>query len=280
MPALRMITTAALLTISTAAPLASQTIRGKLLDDRTEKPIEHASIVLIDATGETRDAAITDTTGNFTVRAREPGRYSLRARRIGYQSDTSPLLELNSGQVIDMDFLITVKPVELLPVTIEEKRMRNSRQQFVAGLDVRSLGSRLISPQKIKPLLARSRNAADVLRWQNIPGLWIVEGGTGETCVRLTRGRVAANGAGSITTRNDAEGGIENVRGALTPIESEDDRGCMAMYLDDARFTSLDDIDVETVEKMVVLLPNEAGGLFGTGSSKGVLLVYTRGTVK
>ncbi|MGI9076965.1 MAG: carboxypeptidase-like regulatory domain-containing protein [Gemmatimonadaceae bacterium] len=255
-------------------------IRGKLLDDRTEKPIELAQITLIDATGEARDVAVTDTAGDFTVRARRPGRYSLHARRLGYRSDTSPALDLSSGQVIDMDFLIAVRPVALLPVRIDEKRVRNSRAQFVAGLDVRSLGSRLIPPQKIQPLLARSRNAADILRWQNIPGLWIGEDGSGQTCARLTRGRVAANGAGTITARNDAEGGIENVRGAVTPLEAEDDRGCMAMYLDDSRFTSLDDVDVETVEKMVVLLPSEAGGLFGTGSSKGVLLVYTRGTLK
>ncbi|MBA3561003.1 MAG: carboxypeptidase regulatory-like domain-containing protein [Gemmatimonadaceae bacterium] len=280
MSALRTLSATVLLAVSAVAPAAAQIIRGKLLDDKTEKPIELAQITLIDSTGAARDAAVTDTAGDFTVRARQPGRYSLHARRLGYRADTSPPLELASGQVVDMDFLIAVRPVKLLPVRIDEKRVRNSRAQYVAGLDVRSLGSRLIPPQKIRPLLARSRNAADILRWQNIPGLWIGEDGSGQTCARLTRGRVAANGSGTFATRNDAEGGIENVRGAVTPTESEDDRGCMAMYLDDSKFSSLDDVDVETVEKMVVLLPSEAGGLFGTGSAKGVLLVYTRGTLK
>ncbi|MBC7790452.1 MAG: carboxypeptidase regulatory-like domain-containing protein [Anaerolineae bacterium] len=280
MSVLRLLSTTVLLAISGVVPAAAQMIRGKLLDDKTEKPIELAQITLVDATGEARDVAVTDTAGDFTLRARRPGRYSLHARRLGYRSDTSPALELDSGQVVDMDFLIAVRPVNLIPVRIDEKRIRNSRAQFVAGLDVRSLGSRLIPPQKIRPLLARSRNVADILRWQNIPGLWIDDDGSGNTCARLTRGRAAANGAGTTSTRVDIEGGIENVRPAVTSLESEDDRGCMAMYLDDSRFTSLDDVDVETIEKMVVLLPNEAGGLFGTGSAKGVLLVYTRGTLK
>ena len=260
MSALRTLSTAVLLAASVVPPTAAQVIRGKLLDDKSEKPIEHAQITLIDATGEARDVAVTDTAGDFTLRARQPGRYSLHARRLGYRSDTSPALELASGQVIDMDFLIAVRPVNLLPVRIDEKRIRNSRSQFVAGLDVRSLGSRLIPPQKIQPLLARARNAADVLRWQNIPGLWIGEDGMGQTCARLTRGRVEMNGSGATPTRLDAEGVPENIRAPASSVEPEDNRGCMAMYLDDSKFSSLDDVDIETVEKMLVLLPSEAGG--------------------
>ncbi len=51
----------------------------------------------------------------------------------------------------------------------------------------------------------------------------------------------------------------------------------MEIYVNDARALSLGDIDPQSVERIVVLKPSEAGALFGTGAALGVLLIYTLG---
>ena len=266
----------ALAALAAAAP--AQAIRGTLLDDKTERPIPLASILMRDSASLVVASATTDSLGNFELRAPRPGTYTLLARRIGYRTDVSPELSLAADQTIEMDFLIAVRPVTLTPVTVTEEQ-RSERRALVAGLDPRSLGSRLITPEKIEPIAARTSSVAEVLRWQNIPGLWIEADATGETCLKILRGRVAGNGVGTISRRSGEQSSVEGVSPGNTPMNN-DERGCMAMYLDDVLFSSLDDLDASQIDRMVLLMPDEAGGLFGTGSSKGVLLIYSKGMLK
>jgi hypothetical protein len=266
----------ALCAMSSASP--AQTIRGTLLDDKTERPIELASVLMRDSASFVVASATTDSAGNFVLRAPRPGSYTLLARRIGYRTDVSPALTLGENQTLEMDFLIAVRPVALAPVTVTEEQ-RRARRDLIAGLDPRSLGSRLITPEKIEVLAARTGSVAEVLRWQNIPGLWITDDGLGTTCLKILRGRVSGNGVGSISRQSGQESSVEGVRPSNTP-QGEDDRGCMAMYLDDAVFTNLDDLDPAQIDRMLLLMPDEAGGLFGTGSSKGVLLIYSKGLIR
>src|SRR5689334_285768 len=93
-----------------AATLPAQTIRRVLLDDKTERPIDQASVLLLDAHGVRQASAITDSAGNFVLRASRAGSYVLWARRIGYKQDTSPPIELKADQVLEMDFLIAARP--------------------------------------------------------------------------------------------------------------------------------------------------------------------------
>lgn len=261
------------------SPVASaQIIRGTLLDDKTERPIELASVLMRDSASFVVASTTTDSAGNFALRAPRPGTYTLLARRLGYRTDVSPELTLAESQTIEMDFLIAVRPVALAPVTVTEELQR-ARRALVAGLDARSLGSRLITPDKIEAMVARTGSLAEVLRWQNLPGVWITDDGVGSTCLKILRGRVSGNGSGSMPRRSGQEVGIEAARAGTTP-QSADERGCVAMYLDDALFSNLDDLDPAQIDHMVLLMPDEAGGLFGTGSSKGVLLIYSKGLLK
>lgn len=269
---------AAIALSATASGSSAQIIRGTLLDDKTERPIELASVLMRDTASFVVASATTDSAGNFVLRAPRAGTYTLLARRIGYRTDVSPPLPLGEGQTLEMDFLIAVRPVALATVTVTEEQ-RRARRDLVAGLDTRALGSRLITPERIELLAARTGSVAEVLRWQNIPGLWIEDDGRGSTCLRIVRGRVSGNGVGSLSRQAGQESSVEGVRPGNTPT-GDNDRGCMAMYLDDALFSTLDDLDPSQIDRMVLLMPDEAGGLFGTGSSKGVLLIYSKGLIK
>ena len=134
---------------------SAQTIRGTLLDDKTERPIELASVLMRDSASMVVASATTDSAGNFVLRAPRAGTYTLLARRIGYRTDVSPELMLAAGQTVAMDFLIAVRPVALATVEVTEEQ-RRARRDLIAGLDPRTLGSRLITPQKIEMLAART----------------------------------------------------------------------------------------------------------------------------
>lgn len=269
---------AAVALMSTAAAAPAQIIRGVLLDDKTERPIELASVLLRDSAFVVIARSVTDSAGNFLLRAPAPGTYTLLARRIGYRTDVSPPITLSASQLLEMDFLIAVRPVTLATVTVTEEQQR-ARRELVAGLDARSLGARLIPPEKIEQLAGRTSSVADLLRWQNIPGLWITDDGMGSTCLKLLRGRVSSNGAGSVSRGVEEESSVEGVRPGNTPT-SQDERGCMITYLDDVMFLNIDDLDPSQVQRMVLLMPDEAGALFGTGSAKGVLLIYSKDYLK
>ena len=71
--------------------LSAQTARGRLLtDDTPQRPLPFATMSLHSPDGTERAVTITDTLGLWVLRAPEPGRYRLRARRLGFQMVTSP----------------------------------------------------------------------------------------------------------------------------------------------------------------------------------------------
>jgi hypothetical protein len=87
-----------------AAPCqTAQTVRGVLREEGTGGPIGGAFIVLLDEDGGRpgRDiGTLTDDDGRFQLRAPEPGRYRLRAERIGFKSTLSEVIELEAGATV------------------------------------------------------------------------------------------------------------------------------------------------------------------------------------
>ena len=60
------------------------TIKGKVIDDKTEKPLVGASVVII----ETKQGDITDDSGNFTVENIDKEDITIKVTYVGYQSDS------------------------------------------------------------------------------------------------------------------------------------------------------------------------------------------------
>ncbi len=104
----------------TAAPAAAQSIRGQLLDADTRQPIVTAEVALLP--GETGYRAVatftTDSTGAFLLRAKQPGWYRLRARRIGYEEVISPPVELGPGEPMQVELIMSGSAVPLAPLTV------------------------------------------------------------------------------------------------------------------------------------------------------------------
>ncbi len=112
-----------LLALLLAVPaLSAQAVGGWLREEGTGRPIEGAVVVLLDEAGVQRAGTLTDAGGRFSLRAPAPGRYRLRAERIGFRSTLSPPLALAAGQTAEQDLLAPTEAVQLDGVEVESER--------------------------------------------------------------------------------------------------------------------------------------------------------------
>ncbi len=107
---------------SLTAPARAQAVRGLVVEEGSARPIDLVFIVLIDDAGFEADRALSDESGRFRLTAQRPGAYRLRAERIGYQTVTSPPVELEIGTSIDYRLAVPVVAVELSGVSVEAER--------------------------------------------------------------------------------------------------------------------------------------------------------------
>jgi hypothetical protein len=103
-------------------PARAQSLRGELVDETTGRPIDAAFVILQDNQHVRRAGALTDAGGHFMLRAPVPGRYTLRADRIGYRSAESPALDLVADQVLQFTMRVSVEALRLEAVTARGKR--------------------------------------------------------------------------------------------------------------------------------------------------------------
>ncbi|HZO19403.1 MAG TPA: carboxypeptidase-like regulatory domain-containing protein [Gemmatimonadaceae bacterium] len=89
-----------LLTILLVVPvsLAGQVVRGAARDVDSGRPIESGVVTLLDADGAAIRAMLTDSAGQFAIRAPGPGRYHLRFERLGFLPTTTDRFALDEGE--------------------------------------------------------------------------------------------------------------------------------------------------------------------------------------
>lgn len=113
---------AALMTVGAARPLAAQMIHGRLLQDGTLVPVRGATVQLMDARGDELDRlVVTNEAGTFVIRV-EPGRYTLRIRRIGFTPLTTPVISLEPNEVFEGTYRVSPATIRLATERITAKR--------------------------------------------------------------------------------------------------------------------------------------------------------------
>lgn len=99
--------------------VAAQTLRGRLMEEGSNRPIALALLVLVDAAGDSVARAITDDLGRFTLTSPRSGDYTVVASALGYEEGQAGIFELAAGGELSMDFLLEPDPlaIEGLDVT-------------------------------------------------------------------------------------------------------------------------------------------------------------------
>jgi len=105
--------------------LDAQSILGRLLDDETGDPIPAVSVTLLAGSrgSEIVRGALSDSLGEFFIGIVEQGRFRLKAERIGYQSVTSPAIDLLTRDTLEVELRMSVKAIPLAPLTVTSERL-------------------------------------------------------------------------------------------------------------------------------------------------------------
>ena len=139
---------------------------------------------------------------------------------------------------------LSTEAIEIAPITVAvESRPMTER----------AMGGILIDRVAVDRVRRRARDAADVLRSQNLPGVIVRRRGDGTLCIGYMPGQVRM---------------MWNT-------------GCVPMiiFINNVRATNTDlalQLPPEAIDHMVIYKPLEAGNLFGMGSANGVLAIFTR----
>lgn len=92
--------------VAAIAPMrsaSSQEVHGIARVVESGLPASETTVVLVDSSGTIVAGTIADPNGHFTLSARSPGTYRVRARRIGFVPDSSALLQLAAGHTVGFD---------------------------------------------------------------------------------------------------------------------------------------------------------------------------------
>lgn len=116
-----------------ARPATGQSVRGRVLELGSDRPVAAAGIILIDEKGAPVASAIADTSGNFVLRAPRPGRYWARAQRLGYVNTLSPVIELAENLTAEVTIRMEIRGIPFDTLTVVQKRngLELGRSQFM-----------------------------------------------------------------------------------------------------------------------------------------------------
>jgi hypothetical protein len=251
--------------ITLTVQVGAQQVRGRVFDDSTRSALPNASLEVLAPGGRVIARSTSDSLGGFTLALKSDGTFDVRVRRLGYAPRLFTRLDLTRERDTVLEVGLTPIVATLSPLVVSATR------QLFTLVNPADLGRRLIDPQRIAELLPRARTVEDFVMLQAIPGFSIYDEPPNIRCVRLARGKPATNR----TALGEVSSSFPRLSHSLA-----DQLGCLMMFVDNVRVEDLLNIDPGAVELVVVLLPHEAGVLYGTGASRGVLLVYTKGAVR
>ena len=100
---------------------AAQVVRGVVVDAGSDRGLPGVVVVLLDSTGKRLTGVLVGDDGRYAIRAMTPGRYAVRAERIGYRADTPTPVTLGAGQTVDLRLETQPIPVVLGAVRVTGK---------------------------------------------------------------------------------------------------------------------------------------------------------------
>ena len=231
---------------ATAMPAAGQagSVRGQVIDRRTEQPVRDAVIVL----AGTDHRAATDSLGVFELASLKPGRYTLLVTHVAY-GERSVGISVVGGQPTRILLAMTEAAIELAPLSVQAVSLEERRARG-AGYDRNFVGREQLAQSESSHM-----DLADVLR-QHAP------------TVRVRRLERIVGSPICIELRTIRASGVQP--SCLSP----------AVYLDGVPITNpttlYSTLDPRMIESIEVIPAAEAGVRYGSGALYGALLIETR----
>ncbi len=116
-----------------AAAAGGQVVRGRLLDIDGTTAIGGAMMSLVDGRAQEFDRGLTRASGLYQLVTELPGRYRVRADRIGYATTWSDYFDISAGDTIVVDVVARVEAISLAGIEAEgERRCRVRPEEGLA----------------------------------------------------------------------------------------------------------------------------------------------------
>jgi len=136
------------------------TVTGRVTDNENE-PLPGAQIVVVG----TRSGTTTDADGNYTISNAPTGEIQLRARFVGYKTQTEAL-QLSAGETATVDFQLAPDQLGMEEVVVTGSFSERSKME--SSVAVTTLNSADIEEQNAQSL-------SDLMK--AVPGLWVESSG-------------------------------------------------------------------------------------------------------
>lgn len=118
---LRTLLAAMLLLLTAPGQAAAQAVIGEVVEEGTGRPIALALVRLVDAKGDERARALTDTAGLFVFRSVAPGTFTLAAEQIGYADVAGEPVTVVRGESVRVTLVLRVRALALAEVRAEAR---------------------------------------------------------------------------------------------------------------------------------------------------------------
>src|SRR2546430_547091 len=232
-----------------AAAQTTGTIRGKVTDATTGRPVDGAQLYVAGTDLGTLSNA--DGQYQFSVRA---GTVELRSRRVGYATATQQVT-VTPGEVTEADFSLKQAAIGLDVVVVTGTG---------AETEKRKLGNTVatILPPRDAPVVNLSEQLA-----AREPGVAVLPSGglTGEGA------RIPVPGPASLSQPTEPVVYVDGVR-----VDRAGGFGDFIGTGGGGSPSRLDDINPESIERIEVLKGAAAATLYGTEASSGVIQIFTK----
>jgi hypothetical protein len=166
---------AALLLNAATQSARAQSVRGRLLDLETNRPIAAGVLTLHAADSSIVTTTVSDADGRWRFDAPRPGSYFIAARRLGYQPRLSGALTIEAGAELSSVLHLKQVPVTLDPITANAVAIRRNLEYQGFFERQRANFGHFVTPEAID-----RRDAARITDLLTpIPGVQLVVAGTG-----------------------------------------------------------------------------------------------------
>jgi hypothetical protein len=157
--------------VMAAAPLAAQTVRGKVLDAATGEAIAAVTVQALSAEGRDVGRARTAADGSFEIQLRAAATVRIQAQRTGYQTSVSASLPVAPREAVEVEVRLSATAVAMEPLRVtarvEPPKRRNlelngfyERERLGIGKYVRREEIENRNNQNLAQVLARVQGSA------------------------------------------------------------------------------------------------------------------------
>ena len=109
---------AAILTLCGATDMLAQTLRGTVTDALTGEPLTGATVRVVELDGA---AAVADVDGNYKIDVKQPGRYTVESRFIGYEPSIQKEVQVVGVKEVVLDIVLRENANELTEVVVKPR---------------------------------------------------------------------------------------------------------------------------------------------------------------